>query len=127
MKRISAGAKWLKAVQEQKNLGPEEIELAKLAAEQLDTVETARQALKKHGPLVKGKFGLKSNPAVEIARKAGESFARLAKALKMAGEEKRRVGRPSLQDRTWKQSSAPEKTQEPDEWSDFDLPRAKTQ
>jgi hypothetical protein len=124
MKRETTGEKWLKAILDERKLGPEELELAKLAAEQLDAAEQAKKLLKKQGPLVKGRFGPKSNPAADIARKAGESFAKLCKALKAAGEEKRPAHRPGLHDKTWKRQT---EAQEPDEWADFALPRAKPQ
>jgi hypothetical protein len=119
---VTEGQKWLKALMAEQQLNVQQMQLAKLAAKQLDTAEAAEKAAKKN-PSVKGKYGPKPNPQFELARRAGDAFIRLCRAVKVAGEEKRHVGRPSLQDETWKrQQSKQQEAQKPDEWSDFDLP-----
>jgi len=85
-----------------------------------------RQPKENNGAVVQGKYGPKSNAAVDMARKASECFARLAKALKTAGEQKRHVGRPSLSEKTWNQLPQEQEKASPpeDEWSDF-VPQVK--
>jgi phage terminase small subunit len=87
--------KWWGKMTETWAFGPDEIEVLSQAASQIDRIEQARAHISEHGPLTANRYGnLIANPAVELERKASETFARLVRQLKLEREPKRRVGRP---------------------------------
>jgi phage terminase small subunit len=86
---------WFTRMTEVWAFGRDEVELLAQAATQLDRIEQARTAITEKGPLVTNRYGnLTANPAVELERKASETFARLVRQLKLEREPRRRVGRP---------------------------------
>jgi phage terminase small subunit len=94
--------KWFTKMTESWAFGTDECELLAQAATQIDRIEAARSHITEHGPLVANRYGNPiANPAVELERKASETFARLVRQLRLEREPKGRVGRPEGYSPTW--------------------------
>jgi phage terminase small subunit len=90
--------RWFERMTEIWAFGQDEVELLAQAAAQLDRIEQARASIAEQGPLIQNRYGnLVASPAVELERKASETFARLVRQLKLEREPRRRVGRPTLE------------------------------
>jgi hypothetical protein len=90
--------RWFEKMTEIWAFGQDEVELLAQAATQLERIEQARASIAEQGPLIQNRYGnMVASPAVEVERRASETFARLVRQLKLEREPRRRVGRPSLE------------------------------
>src|SRR5215472_14772086 len=119
----TAGEKWLRQLRSTQALNAEQAQLALIAAEQLNALEMAKEELKENGTMVRGKFGPRANPALNLIRVSGAAFARLLKQIKEAGEVKRPPHRPSANDKLWLQQQEAEAAKTGDQWAEFKLPQ----
>ncbi len=59
-----------RAVVAEYNLEAHHLSILERACEQLDRLRQAQAAIEEHGVLIEGRFGLKQNPAIAMARDA---------------------------------------------------------
>ena len=82
----AATRRWYLSVVSDYDLESHHLRLLQAAAEAWDRCQEARQALKRDGAYVQGRYGLRAHPAVAVDRDSRLAFARLLRELDLDGE-----------------------------------------
>lgn len=86
-RHLRAGTRrWYASVLEEYDLEPHHQRLLQAAAEVWDRLQEAREALRKDGTYVDGRYGVRAHPAVAVERDSRIAFARLLRELDLDGE-----------------------------------------
>jgi phage terminase small subunit len=78
--------RWFAGVTNEYDLEPHHERLLQAAAEAWDRLQEAREALRKDGTYVEGRYGKRAHPAVAVERDSRVAFARLLRELDLDGE-----------------------------------------
>jgi phage terminase small subunit len=79
-------ATWFADVLETYDLDPHHVRLLQAAAECWDRLQEAREAIRRDGAYVEGRYGLRAHPAIAVERDSRIAFARLLREFDLDAE-----------------------------------------
>ncbi len=82
----AATRRWYLAVLESHDLEEHHQRLLQAAAECWDRLQEAREAIKRDGTYIQGRYGLRAHPAVAIEKDSRTGFCRILRELDLDGE-----------------------------------------